>query len=93
MISSILNGQNFSVNRYPESGVKEPGYYYNQANASIEHWSKPCSYTAAMAPHATNAHGMICDGFQSILGIDDADHLINKMQIWNEHLKRYGVIQ
>lgn len=93
MISSILSGQEFSVLPYPKGGVREPGYYFNQKNLTVEHFSKPCAYNEIIAKHATNEHGLVLDGFQSITGCDDADSFLEIMKNWNKHLKRYGVIQ
>jgi hypothetical protein len=93
-ILSILSGHEFEVKPYPADGqIKEPGFYWNEKSGTIEHWSRPCAYNEPMRMHFSNQIGLIQDGFQSILGVDDADQLIRVIQNWNKHLIRYGVVQ
>jgi hypothetical protein len=94
-ISSILSGQGIEILEYPEGGmdeIEQPGFYYNSQAAQIEHWSEPCEYNNVMRSHFSNRHGIIQDGFQSVLAFEDIVGLSNSIQNWHKHLIRYGVV-
>ena len=85
---SILSGHGFDVLSYP---VTTQGFYLH--NDRIEHWSNPCTYNEIMKSHFSNELGLIQDGFQSLIGMDDLDHLVSTLSNWKKYLIQYGVIQ
>lgn len=73
--------------------VTAPGFYWNPQQASVEHWSVPCAYTAAMVNnHFMNSQGLLQDGWQSILGSEDLSHFTQTIKNWSDYLKANGVI-
>lgn len=72
--------------------IDTPGFYVSKDMTRVEHWSTPCDYTKPMS-HAPNSEfGLICDGFLSIISGDDAHQICEKLNNWQEHLVKYGVI-
>lgn len=90
----ILAGRGFRLNEHPGSeNINRPGYYLDTDRNQIEHWSNLCEYNAVMRHHYSNHQGLIQDGFQSLEPFDDIDELLDSLNSWNRHLKKYGVIQ
>ena len=91
-IINFLNGHGFKISESPGSeNIDKPGFYYNDDSCRIEHWSEECDYNKIMAFDEKNGNGLIKDGFQSIIGFENLDGLIKTIEVWDAHLKKYGV--
>lgn len=88
-VLSTLSGQRIDEYVNPHDIVM-PGFYCNGTN--IEHWSFPCEYTNALSHAFKNSHGIICDGYISLIGNDDIEQVATQVHNWAKHLEKYGVI-
>lgn len=87
-----LNGPELK-SYYRFEDIDEPGFYLNAEQTLIEHWSQPCDYTAVMMGLALRSeHGLIRDGWYSVIHGDDVETITSNLIIWKKHLIKYGVI-
>lgn len=85
---SSLSGQR--IDEYTDyRNIVRSGFYTSGTN--IEHWSKPCEYTRALSHAPTNDHGLLLDGFISLIGNDDIEQIAEQVHNWAKHLDKYGV--
>lgn len=85
---SSLSGQR--IENYTDyRTIERSGFYANGIN--IEHWSKPCDYTRALSHAPMNDHGLLLDGFISLVGNDDIEQIAEQVHNWAKHLDKYGV--
>lgn len=87
-----LNGPKVKTHEKPDD-IAEEGFYVSNDMTRIEHWSWPCDYTKPMTHAMQSRCGLICDGFLSIIGGDDAAQICQKLNEWHNHLRKYGVIK
>lgn len=88
---ATLNGPTLKTYQNHEL-IDAQGFYVSADMTRIEHWSFPCEYTQPMSHTPHSEHGLICDGFLSIISGDDAHQICQKVKEWEQHLIKYGVI-
>ena len=91
-LTDILSGRGFKVSFVnSDSEIKEKGFYFFKRDDSlgiehigIDHWSEAASNKMKVA----NEHGLYSDGFISMTDAEDIDVFLNRMEVWQDWLKR-----